>query len=78
MRTLRAIVDKDKRDRIRNETIKEMVGVTSVRNIIENSKLRWLGHDERMDGMRTVRRRWNWLSDGRRSVGRPRKRWRDR
>ena len=77
MRTLRAIVDKTKRDRIRNETIREMVGVTSVRNVIENSQLRCLGHVERMDGMRTVRRRWNWLPDGRRSVGRPRKRWRD-
>ena len=46
-------------------------------NKVEKGQLRWLGHLERMDNTRTAKKRWNWRPDGRRSRGRPRKRWAD-
>ncbi len=77
MRPLRAMVGKTRRDRVRNEDIRREVGVTSVRAKIDKSQLRWLEHQERMDEDRIAKKRLMWTPDGRRSRGRPRKRWRD-
>ena len=77
MKTLRAIVKKTRRDRIRNEKIREEVGVSSMLRKIDAAQLRWLGHLERMDEGRITKKRWKWTPRGRRPVGRPRKRWKD-
>src|ERR1044072_1267856 len=49
MKPLRTMIGKSKRDRIRNEHIRERIGVSSIRNKIEKAQLRWLGHLERME-----------------------------
>ncbi len=54
-----------------------MIGVTSVRNKIEKAQLRWLGQVGRMHKERITKKRWNWRPEGRRSKGRPKKRWKD-
>ncbi len=77
MRPLRAMVGKTRHDRVQNEDIRREVGVTSVREKIEKSQLRWLEHLERMDEDRIAKKSWMWTPDGRRSRGRLRKRWRD-
>lgn len=77
MKTLRTISKKTRRDRIRNETIRNRLKVAPLMKKIEKGQLRWLGHLERMDEGRVAKRRWNWRPEGRRSAGRPRKRWID-
>ena len=77
MRTLRTIAKRTRRDKIRNVTIRNQLGVASMMSKIEKGQLRWLGHLERMNYNRTAKQRWVWRPDGRRSRGRPRKRWSD-
>ena len=77
MKPLRTMIGKSRRDRIRNEHIRERIGVSSIRNKIEKTQLRWLGHLERMEEGRVARRCWEWRPVGRRPRGRPKKRWKD-
>ena len=78
MRPLRAMIGKSRRDRVRNEYVRNRIGVSPMIKIIERSQLRWLGHLERMEEGRMARRWWVWRPEGgRRPRGRPRKRWRD-
>ena len=42
---------------------------------VERGQLRWYGHVKRMDDSRYPRKYLEWKPDGRRPVGRPRKRW---
>ena len=77
MKTLRTIAKTTRRDRIRNVTIRNQLNVPPIMNKIEKGQLRWLGHLERMDERRMARERWSWRPVGRRSRGRPRKRWTD-
>ena len=75
MRVLRMILGVTRRDRIRNDVIRERLNITSVLKIIEKSKLRWYGHVKRMEENRYPRKYLDWIPQGRRPVGRPRKRW---
>jgi hypothetical protein len=81
MRILRLIFGVTKRDRIRNETIRDALKVTSILTVIERSQLRWFGHVMRMDDSRDVKRMYSWdpsvNTRRKRPVGRPRKRWKD-
>src|SRR5215469_8943931 len=78
MRPLRAMIGKSRRDRVRNEYVRNRIGVSPMIKIIERSQLRWLRHLERMEEGRMARRWWAWRPEGgRRPRERPRKRWRD-
>ena len=77
MRILRAIIGKTRRDRIRNERVRQEVRVAPVMRRIEAARLRWWGHLERMQENRIAKRRWNWTPNGRRPRGRPRKKWKE-
>lgn len=44
MRTLKWMCDKTRKDRIRNEKIKNYLGVTSIKDKIRESSLTWFGH----------------------------------
>ena len=77
MKPLRTILGKTRRDRIRNEKIRDIPKVALIQNKIDAAQLRWLGHLERMEEDRIAKRRWPWTPGGRRPVGMPRKRWRD-
>jgi hypothetical protein len=47
------IARKTKRDRVRNERIREQVGQGSVRSALEERQLRWFGHVYRMEREKT-------------------------
>ena len=44
MRMLRGMCGKTRRDRIRNETVREMVGVAPIEEKLRENRLRWFGH----------------------------------
>ena len=44
MRMLRWMCGKTRRDRIRNETVREMVGVAPIEEKLRENRLRWFGH----------------------------------
>ena len=75
MRVLRAIKGIRRRDRIRNNTIRSELKVTPLLEEIERSKLRWHGHVMRMEEDKKPKRYLKWKPEGKRPVGRPRKRW---
>ncbi|XP_071493217.1 uncharacterized protein [Diadema antillarum] len=77
MRVLRLIYGVTRRDRVRNETIRQALKVESVLTIIERNLLRWYGHVERMPDSRDVKRIHKWKPNKRRPIGRPMKRWED-
>ena len=77
MRILRLIYGVTRRDRIRNDSIRAALKVTSILSIIEKSQLRWFGHVIRMDDTRDVKRMYDWKPKAKRPLGRPRKRWKD-
>ena len=74
---MRTMINKTRRDRVRNDNVRRTVGVAPMINKIEKGQLRWLGHLMRMNENRIAKKRWNWIPNGRRSRGRPRKRWKD-
>lgn len=77
MKVLRTVLGKTRRDRVRNEWVRERVGVVPVMNRIDSARLRWWGHIVRMPGERVASRRWWWRVEGVRPRGRPRGRWKD-
>ncbi|XP_066964223.1 uncharacterized protein [Macrobrachium rosenbergii] len=74
MKSQRTKINKTRRDKMRNENVRT-AGAAPVMNKIEKGQLRWLGHIMRMDESRITKKRWNWIHEGRRLRGRPRKRW---
>jgi hypothetical protein len=48
------IIFNRRRDRIRNKTIRETIGVQPIQEYVERSQLRWYGHVNRMDDKRIV------------------------
>lgn len=75
MKFLRAVKGCTRRDHIRNDAIREELGVTPVLTQIHNYKKRWAEHLQRMDNNRLPKLAWTYRPRGRRSIGRPRKRW---
>jgi hypothetical protein len=49
MRFLSQIEGKTRRDRIGNKIIPDIVGIQSIQEYVERSKLRWYGHVNVMD-----------------------------
>jgi len=66
------------RDKARNEDIRKKNGSRKLKDIIKERRLRWIGHDMRMENSRTVRQATQWALRGdKRKPGRPRKNWVD-
>lgn len=76
MKALRVIHRCTRLDRIRNEVIRQQMGIESVLHYVERAQLRWFGHVMRMEEQRYPRKFYEWKPDRRRPVGRPRMRWR--
>ena len=72
MKCLRKAVNKTRRDKIRNEVIRDMAGAKPVLQHIKQQQIKWFGHITRMPINQTALRAYNW-----RARGRPRKRWSD-
>ncbi|KAF3683128.1 putative bystin-like isoform 1 [Capsicum annuum] len=76
MQMLRWMCGLTRRDRARNETIREKVDVTSVECKMREARLRWFGHVKRRGMDAPVRRCERLALDGfRRGRGRPKKYW---
>ncbi|KAF3638651.1 hypothetical protein FXO37_24270 [Capsicum annuum] len=78
MRMLRWMCGLTRGDRVRNETIREKVGVASVENKMREIRLRWFGHVMKRGTDAPVRRCERLALDGfRRGRGGPKKYWRE-
>ncbi|KAF6212004.1 hypothetical protein GE061_012522 [Apolygus lucorum] len=75
MRYLRRVEGKSRRDRVRNQTIRSNLHVDPLNRRVEEAQLRWFGHVVRMPDHRQPRMAWEARFPGRRSIGRPRRRW---
>ena len=77
MRVLRLIKGVTRLDRLRNEDIRRELEVEDIFKFVERGQLRWYGHVKRMDENRYPKKYVDWIPEGRRPVGRPRKRWKE-
>ncbi|XP_072398137.1 uncharacterized protein [Diabrotica undecimpunctata] len=68
---------KTRRDRIRNDLIRERAGVTIVSNKIQEKSLQWFGHVRHRNENYVGRRIELLKVDGRRGRGQPKRRWKD-
>ncbi|KAG5613703.1 hypothetical protein H5410_013527, partial [Solanum commersonii] len=76
MRMLRWMCGHTRSDKIRNEVIREKVGVASVVDKLREARLRWFGHVKRWCADAPVRRCEGLVVEGkRRGRGRPKKYW---
>lgn len=75
MKYLRAVKGVTKLDRIRNQTIREELEVTSVLDIIKEKQLGWWGHLQRLEDNKPVKQVWETKIIHKRSRGRPYKTW---
>jgi hypothetical protein len=64
-------------ERIKNEHIKEIMGVRGTPGIIEKKRLQWYDHVKRMQEERIPKLIMEWIPLERRNRGRPRKTWRE-
>ena len=74
MRCLRT-VNKTRRDKVRNSTIREMVGTTPVIHHINKQKIKWFGHLHRMEPYKLASKAYTMRISGYKARGRPRKTW---
>jgi IS5 family transposase len=69
---------KSRMERVKNEDIKEIMGVKGkpdITDIIEQKRLQWYGHVKRMPEERIPKLIMDWIKRERRKRGRPRKTW---
>jgi len=75
---LRNSARKSRIERIKNEHIKEIIGVKGkpdITDIIKKKRLQWCGHVKRMPEERISKLIMDWIPQERRERGRPRKTW---
>ncbi|XP_045463812.1 uncharacterized protein LOC123673370 [Harmonia axyridis] len=77
MKILRKIAGKTLFDRERSDNVRRTCGVDNISNWVLARKMEWNDHISRMDQRRIVRIARDESPIGRRSLGRPRKRWSD-
>lgn len=69
---------RSKLERIRNDRVREVMNVThTITEDITINQLKWYGHVQRMGEERLPKQLLNWVPQGRRKRGRPRKSWRE-
>jgi hypothetical protein len=77
MKFLREILGKTRRDKIKNDDIREQLKADDIKNDIERIRLKWYGHVMRMADERIPKRTLEMKLRGSRPRGRPRTRWMD-
>ena len=78
MDVLRSSARKSRMERIKNESIKETMGVNGkpdIIDILEKKRLQWYGQIKRMPEDRLPKLIMGWIPQERRKRGRPRKSW---
>jgi hypothetical protein len=74
---LRHLLEITKLDRERNQSVREKLGVQNTLLEINQYQREWLQHVERMGTGRIPKQALRYRRQGKRSIGRPRKRWKD-
>jgi hypothetical protein len=74
---LRHLLGITKLDRERNQSSGEKLGVQNIVLEIKQYQREWLQHVERVNTERIPKQALKYRSEGKRSIGRPRKRWKD-
>jgi hypothetical protein len=77
MKFLRGILGKTRRDKIRNDDIREQLKVDNIKHDMERKRLKWYGHVMRMADEKIPKKMLEMKLRGRRPRGRPRTRWMD-
>ena len=75
MKYLRKVTGKTRRDKIRNNIIREEVGQIAIQDHVKKKELRWFGHLNRLDENRIPRKVYEARTEGTRGRGRPRLEW---
>jgi len=66
-----------KLDKEKNQCIREKTGAQNIVKEIKQYQKKWLQHVQRMVTNRLPRKTLKYWPEGRRNIGRPKKRWRD-
>jgi len=74
---LRHLLGITKWDKEKNQCIGEKAGAQNILKEIKQYQKKWLQHVQRMDRNRLPRQALRYRPEGRRNIGRPKKRWRD-
>ena len=77
MKFLRHLPGITKLDKENYQCIREKTGAQNIVKEIEQYQKKWLQHVQRMDRNRLPRQVLKYRPEGRRNIGRPKKRWRD-
>ena len=78
MNMLRRMLGVTRRDRLRNEEVRERTGMQeNIVKVVERSKMRWYGHVVRKGERDVVRRAMDCPVMGKRNRGRQPRRWKD-
>jgi hypothetical protein len=75
MKYLRRILNVSRLDKIRNEIIKQRIGVTPVLDYIKKQQLKWFGYVSRSPPSGIIKRALTLRCNDRRDKSRPRRRW---
>jgi 2-keto-3-deoxy-L-rhamnonate aldolase RhmA len=65
-------------DKEKNQCVREKTGAQHIVKEIKQYEKKWLQHVQRMETNRIPKQAQQYRPKGRRNIGRPRKRWRDR
>jgi len=77
MKFLRYLLGITKLDKEKNQCIREKTGAQNIVREIKQYQKKWLQHVQRMDRNRLPRQAPKYRPEGRRNIGRPKKRWRE-
>jgi len=77
MKFLRHLLGIIKLDKEKNQCIREKTVAQNIVQEIKQYQKKWLQHVQRMDTNRIPREALRYRPEGRRNMGRPKKRWRD-
>ena len=75
MRFLRPIAGYTRLDRKRNNEIRQELEIETLNDTLTNYRTNWRQHVLRMEEHRIPKAAFNYRPQGRRNIGRPRKRW---
>ena len=75
MKCLRKAAGVTRLDRLRNEDIRERIGIIPCTEYIERQQIKWFGHIMRMHHDKLPVQAYNQMRSGYKARGRPRKRW---
>ena len=77
MKFLKHLLRITKPDKEKNRCIRQKSGARNIVKEIKQYQKKWVQHVQRMDTNRLPKRELQYKPQGRRNIGRPRKRWRD-